>query len=220
MDVARARPDRPIRVFLAEDHTLVAQAIATMLSFDEDFEVVGMVESGADAVEQCEKLRPDVALMDVKLEGLNGIEATREILKLSPETRVLVLSMHDDQDTVVGAVKAGASGFLPKNVDRQELESAIRAVAAGKGFLHPEVTGPFLRRIGTMAGEVASQRLTEREQAVLQELANGKSTRQIARSLEIAEETVKTHLAHIYQKMGVSDRVQAVAMALRRGFVR
>lgn len=212
---------RPISVVIAEDHTVVAQAIATMLSFDPDLEIVGMVESGSEAIERCCNLRPDVALMDVKLKGLNGIEATREIVRLSPSTRVLVLSMHDDQETVVGAVAAGAAGFLPKNVDREELVRAIHAVAKGKGFLHPEVTRPFLDRIGLLAGEALSrERLTDREQAVLQELANGKSTREIARALVIAEETVKSHLTHIYQKLGVSDRVQAVALALRRGLVR
>ena len=210
-----------IRIVIAEDHTVVAQAIATMLSFDPSFQVVGTVASGADAIDLCEKIRPDVALMDVKLQGLNGIEATRAITAANPGTKVLVLSMHDNQDTVIGAVAAGAAGFLPKNVDREELVRAIHAVAEGKGFLHPEVTRPFLDRMGLMAQEAMSrERLTDREQSVLQELAEGKSTREIAKALVVAEETVKSHLAHIYQKLGVADRVQAVAVALRRGLVR
>lgn len=200
---------------------MVAQAIATMLSFDPDFQVIGTAASGGAAIDLCAETKPDVALMDVKLQGLNGIEATREIAKVSPSTRVLVLSMHDNQDTVMDAVAAGAAGFLPKNVDREELVSAIHAVAEGKGFLHPEVTGPFLDRMGLMAKEALSrERLTEREQGVLQELAHGKSTREIAKTLVVTEETVKSHLAHIYQKLGVNDRVQAVALALRRGLVR
>ena len=129
--------------------------------------------------------------------------------------------MYDNQETVVGAVAAGAAGFLPKNVDREELKRAIHAIAEGKGFLHPEVTMPFLERIGAMAKKADSrERLTEREQVVLQELAQGKPTKEIAGTLVVSEETVKTHLAHIYQKLGVNDRVQAVALALRRGLVR
>lgn len=210
-----------IRIAIAEDHRVVAEALATMLSFAEGFEIVGSAASGSDAISLVAETRPDVVLMDVKLEGLNGIEATREIIHNHPDAKVLILSMYDDQETVVGAIAAGAAGFLPKNVEKGELVRAIRAVAEGKGFLHPEVTRPFLDRIGALADrEILRERLTDRERAVLEELAQGKSTRQIAGSLVISEETVKTHLAHIYQKLGVTDRVQAVALALRRGMVR
>lgn len=210
-----------IRIAIAEDHRVVAEALATMLSFAEGFEIVGSAASGSDAISLVAETRPDVVLMDVKLEGLNGIEATREIIHNHPDAKVLILSMYDDQETVVGAIAAGAAGFLPKNVEKGELVRAIRAVAEGKGFLHPEVTRPFLDRIGALADrEILREWLTDRERAVLEELAQGKSTRQIAGSLVISEETVKTHLAHIYQKLGVTDRVQAVALALRRGMVR
>ncbi|MGH2705638.1 MAG: response regulator [Actinomycetota bacterium] len=216
-------PTKPgrIRIAIAEDHTLVAQAIATMLSFDAEMEVVGIVRSGGEAVDLCARERPDVALMDVQLHGLNGLEATRELTKLDAPPKVLILTMHSDEETVTGAVAAGAAGFLPKNVDRGELIRAIHAVASGRGFLHPDVTRPFLDRMGSAAEDALSkERLTDREKSVLQLLADGKTTRQIARSLHIAEETVKTHLTHIYQKLGVSDRVQAVAQALRGGLVR
>ena len=211
----------PIRILIAEDHTVLAQALGTMLGFDQAFKVVGTVPSGDEAITACVDLKPDVVLMDYKLRGLNGIEATKEISRLVPSTRVLILSMYDNQETVVGAVAAGAAGFLPKNVDREELKRAIHAIAEGKGFLHPEVTMPFLERIGAMAKKADSrERLTDREQVVLQELAQGKPTKEIAGTLVVSEETVKTHLAHIYQKLGVNDRVQAVALALRRGLVR
>lgn len=210
-----------VRILIAEDHTVLAQALATMLSFDAAFSVVGMVPSGEEAIAECVRLKPDVVLMDFKLKGLNGIEATKDIARLVPSTRVLILSMYDNQDTVVGAVAAGAAGFLPKNVDREELVTAIHAVAEGKGFLHPQITMPFLERIGALAKKADSrERLTEREQVVLQELALGKNTKEIASALVVSEETVKTHLAHIYQKLGVNDRVQAVALALRHGLVR
>lgn len=210
-----------VRIAIVEDHKVVADALTTMLTFADGFEIVGTAASGNDAIDLASEIKPDVILMDVTLQGLNGIEATREIMKNLPNAKVLVLSMHDDQETVTNAIAAGAAGFLPKNVDRDELVTAIRAVADGKGFLHPEVTRPFLDRVGNLADEVSSkERLTEREKMVLDELAQGKSTKQIAEALVVAEETVKTHLTHIYQKLGVTDRVQAVALALRRGLVR
>lgn len=209
------------RIAIVEDHKVVAEALSTMLSLVEGFEVVGMTSSGSEALALVERTSPDVVLMDINLEGLNGIEATREILKKKPETRILILSMHDDHLTVTSAVAAGAAGFLPKNVEREELVTAINAIAQGKGFLAPDVTRPFLSRVGDLADEIsARERLTEREREVLEELAQGKSTREMAESLVVAEETIKTHLTHIYQKLGVNDRVQAVALALRRGLVR
>ncbi len=210
-----------LRIAIAEDHQIVADALSTMLSFSEGFEVVGAVSSGSDIVDLFEQARPDIVLMDVTLDGLNGIEATREIVRRNPDARVLVLSMHDDQDTVADAVMAGAAGFLPKNVERAELVSAIRAVAEGAGFLHPTVTRPFLNKMNALADRAMSREtLTDRERDVLEELAAGRTTKEIARVLFVGEETVKTHLSSVYQKLGVSDRVQAVAVALRSGLVK
>lgn len=210
-----------ITIGIAEDHRVVAEALATMLSFAEDFEVVGLADSGEGIIEIVARHSPAVALMDVSLVGLGGIEATRRIIDKYPSTKVLVLTMHDDPETVRDAIAAGASGFVPKNVGRDDLTSAIRAVAAGAGFLHPSVTRPFLKSFGQMAESAQPQvGLTERERDVLEELATGKSTREIARVLFVGEETVKTHLSSVYQKLGVSDRVQAVAAAFRRGLVR
>ena len=200
---------------------MVAEALATMLSFSDDFDVVGWAESGEGIIDMVSKRKPAVALMDVSLVGLGGIDATRRIKDEHPATKVLILTMHDDPETVRDAVAAGASGFVPKNVGREDLARAIRAVAAGAGFLDPSVTTPFLQAFGEMA--VSSQPqigLTERERDVLEQLATGKSTREIARELFVGEETVKTHLSSVYQKLGVGDRVQAVATALRRGLVK
>jgi len=210
-----------VTIAIAEDHRVVAEAIATMLSFSEGFEVVGLADSGEGAIDIVKRRSPDVVLMDVSLHGMGGIEATRRIVDEHPGTRVLVLTMHDDPETVRDAVAAGASGFLPKNVGRADLAAAIRAVAAGGGFLHPSVTRPFLKAFGEMAESAQPQvRLTEREYDVLEQLATGKSTKEIARVLFVGEETVKTHLSSVYQKLGVTDRVQAVAAALRRGLVK
>jgi DNA-binding NarL/FixJ family response regulator len=149
---SEARPaSRRIRILIAEDHTVVAQALATMLSFDPGFQVIAIADSGEEAVRLCQEQQPDVILMDVVLRGLLGIEATRQVSKASPSVRVLVLSMYDDQKTVMSAVAAGAAGSVPKNVDREELQRAIRAIADGKGFLHPDLTAPFLDRVGALA---------------------------------------------------------------------
>lgn len=210
-----------IRLAIAEDHRLVADALATMLGFSDQIEVVGVVPSGAEIVELDERIEPDVILMDVSLKGLNGLEATREILRRRPDARVVVLTMHDDAETVTGAMAAGALGFLPKNAGRHDLLAAVEAVARGEGYLHPTVTRTFLGRVGPLANQsLAAERLTERERQVLECLAAGRSTREIADVLMLGEETVKSHLARIYQKLGVKDRVGAVALALRRGLVR
>ena len=199
---------------------MVAEALATMLSFADEFDVVGWAESGEGIIDIVANRQPAVALMDVSLIGLGGIDATRRIREEHPETKVLMLTMHDDPETVRDAIAAGASGFVPKNVGRQDLTAAIQAVAAGAGFLHPSVTRPFFKAFGEMAESARDVGLTEREKAVLEQLATGKSTREIAKELYVGEETVKTHLSSVYQKLGVSDRVQAVAAALRRGLVK
>lgn len=208
-----------IRIVIAEDHGVVADGIATMLSFEDDMEVVAIVPSGERLVEVVEQQRPDVALVDVNLEGMDGLMAVREIEARKIPTRAMALTMFTDHDTVTRAVASGVAGYLPKNVRREELVQAVRAVAAGKGFLHPDVTRPFLERVGSLAIHAGLQPLSKREQQVLEELATGKSTREIADALELGEETVKSHLSRIYAKLRASDRVQAVVIAMRHGLV-
>jgi NarL family two-component system response regulator LiaR len=209
-----------ISVVIAEDYTIVRDALSTMLSFEDEIEVVATTSSGAEAVRLAVDLEPDIVLMDVGLDELNGIEATRKILDVAPDVSVIVLSMYEDEDTVARAVGAGARGYVPKTASREELVQAVRTIAGGEAFLHHTVTGAFLRRMAPLADQsFAEERLTDRENEVLTHLAQGMTTKQIASALLLGEETVKTHLARIYQKLGVSDRVQAVANAIRRGLV-
>lgn len=209
-----------IRIVIAEDHGVVADGVATMLSFESDMEVIQIVTSGEDLIAAVDKHRPDVALVDVNLIGMDGLAAVREIEARGIPTRTMALTMFTDHDTVTRAVAAGVAGYLPKNVRREELVQAVRAVAAGKGFLHPDVTRPFLERVGPMAMHAGIQPLSKREQEVLEHLATGRSTREIADALGLGDETVKSHLSRIYQKLKATDRVQAVVTAMRHGLVR
>jgi DNA-binding NarL/FixJ family response regulator len=215
-----AEQEKTIRIVIAEDHGVVADGVATMLEFEDDMKVVETVDSGEALIESVERHHPDVALVDVNLVGLDGLAAVREIESRQLPTRSLALTMFTDHDTVTRAVAAGVSGYLPKNVRREELVQAVRAVAGGKGFLHPDVTRPFLERVGPLAMHSVLQPLSKREQDVLEELAKGKSTHEIAVALGLGDETVKSHLSRIYQKLKASDRVQAVVIAMRHGLVR
>jgi DNA-binding NarL/FixJ family response regulator len=209
----------PIRVVIAEDHGVVADGVATMLSFESDMEVIEIVESGEALIESVATHRPEVALVDVNLVGMDGLSAVREIQSQRIPTRTIALTMFTDHDTVTRSVAAGVTGYLPKNVRREELVQAVRAVASGKGFLHPDVTRPFLERVGPLATHAALSPLSAREQQVLEELATGKSTHEIAEELGLGDETVKSHLSRIYTKLKANERVQAVVTAMRHGLV-
>lgn len=209
-----------IRLIIAEDHGVVADGIATMLSFEADMEVLEVVTSGEAALAAVERDSPEVALIDINLVGMDGLSAIREIAGRAWPTQTMAVTMYTDHDTVTRAVAAGVSGYLPKNVRRDELVQAVRAVAAGKGFLHPDVTRPFLERVGPLAQHAGLEPLSQREQDVLEHMAAGKSTRDIADALGLGEETVKSHLSRIYTKLKANDRVQAVVIAMRHGLVR
>ncbi|MGH2694221.1 MAG: response regulator transcription factor [Actinomycetota bacterium] len=205
-----------VRVLIAEDHMLVSQGLEVMLSMSEDIELVGVVDSGDLAVEKTTSQEVDVVLMDVSLgKGMNGIQATREIKKQAPETKVVVLTMFTDPATVAEAVKAGADGYLSKSSSREVVVQAIRDVAEGRQVLDPNVTEGIFGRIGGRDPRA----LTDRELTVLQELAHGNSTREVAEHIYVSEETVKTYLKQIFRKLDVHDRTEAVAEAFRRGLV-
>lgn len=205
-----------LRVLIAEDHKLVSQGLESMLELAEGIELLGVAATGEEAVDRARAEQPDVVLMDVKLSGrINGIDATRQIKGTHPGTKVLVLTMFTDAGTVAEAVKAGADGYLSKGSSREAVVKAIRDVAQGLSVLDPNVTEGIFGRLASR--DVRA--LTGRELQVLQELAHGLSTRAVADKFHISEETVKTYLKHIYRKLGVRDRTEAVAEAMRRGLI-
>jgi two-component system, NarL family, response regulator LiaR len=210
-----------IRVLIADDHAVVRQGLRTFLELQRDIEVVGDVADGEQAVAAVRERRPDVVLMDLVMPRLDGVEAMRVILGERPATRVIALTSFLDDDKVLPAVRAGAAGYLLKDVEPQELVRAIRTVQAGESLLHPAVTTRVMRELADPPSTAPEPRaeLTERERDVLSLLARGLANKLIARELGIAEKTVKAHVSHILAKLGVSDRTQAALMAVRRGWV-
>jgi DNA-binding NarL/FixJ family response regulator len=206
-----------LRVLIAEDHTLVSEGLEVMLSMADDVELGGTVSNGQAAIDAARVGDVDVILMDVNLSGsMSGIEATRQVKKGNPSTRVLILSMFTDPGTVSEAIKAGADGYLSKSASRESVIQAIRDVSEGRSVLDPNVTEGIFGRIGGKDPDA----LTDRELNCLQFLADGLSTKEIAAQMHLAEETVKTYLKSIYKKLAVRDRTEAVAEAFRRGLVR
>jgi DNA-binding NarL/FixJ family response regulator len=214
-----------IRVLIADDQALVRDGFGMILDAQDDIEVVGNAADGHEAVDRARELRPDVILMDIRMPGLDGIEATR---RLSGDgdagPRVLMLTTFDQNEYVYEAMKAGASGFLLKDVRREELVGAVRTVAAGDAMLAPALTRrlieDFVRRPppgAAPAGALAE--LTERELEVVRLLARGLSNAEIAEGLIVSEATVKTHVARILSKLGLRDRIQVVVLAYETGFV-
>ena len=213
---------RPISIFLIDDHQVLRQAIAEMLDAESDITVVGQAgdaRSGIDAMESMTPF-PQVVLIDLKLPGQSGTSAIGEISRAHPEARILVFTMYDNPGYVWSTMNAGASGYLLKNASRDDLLRAVRSVAVGGGYLQTEVTMPLLRRL-IQEARVAEGRgtLSVREMDILEALAEGMSNKRIARSLSITEETVKSHLKKIYEKLGASDRAHAVAIALRQQLI-
>jgi DNA-binding NarL/FixJ family response regulator len=215
----------PIRVLIADDEALVRSGFAMILDTQPDIEVVGQAVDGHEAVEQAHHLRPDVVLMDIRMPGLNGLDATRRIREAGIEARVLVLTTFDGDRNVYEAIKAGASGFLLKDVSPDQLAAAVRTVAAGDALLAPLITrrllAEFIRR--PPPGDERPKELaylTEREIDVLLLIAGGLSNAEIGQELHISAATVKTHVTRLLAKLHLRDRVQAVVYAYETGLVR
>lgn len=210
-----------IRVLLADDHALVREGTRRLLETESDVEVVAEAASGEEAVDAVKRLRPNIAIMDIAMPGMGGIEATRAIKNSCPETAVLVLSAYDDEPYLMALLEAGAAGFLLKNVHGQELINAIRAVSRGESVLQPSLAEKIMRRlsVGTDSVQRSTDLLSEREFDVLRLAARGLPNKEIARRLGLSIRTVHSHLANIFMKMQVGSRTEAVLLALRQGMI-
>jgi two-component system, NarL family, response regulator LiaR len=208
-----------IRVLIADDHAIVRQGLRTFLELQEDIEVVGDAADGEAALAGVQRHEPDVVLMDLVMPNLGGVEAIRRLRELRPETRVLVLTSFLDDEKLFPAVRAGAAGYLLKDIEPAELVRAIRTVADGEALLHPAVAARLMEEFSDTERPVAEEALTAREREVLLAIARGLPNKQIALELGIAEKTVKTHVSSILSKLGLTDRTQAALYAVRAGLI-
>lgn len=211
-----------IRILMAEDHVLVRQGIRSVLDQVDGLEVVGEASDGCAAIQLAAELRPDVVVMDIAMPGVNGVEATRQIKAASPRTMVLVLSAYDDDAYVFALLEAGAAGYLLKSAPVEELAAAIHSVNEGESVLSPSIARKVLTRFTRSHGEGpdTAAPLSAREMEVLRFAASGLSNRGIAQELSLSPRTVQLHLEHIFEKMDVGSRTEAVVTALKRGWLR
>jgi DNA-binding NarL/FixJ family response regulator len=207
---------KPIRIVIADDHPIFRAGLQGLLSAQEDFQVVGEAANGKEAVSVVRHAAPDVLLVDLQMPELDGVGAIREIKDMAPATRILVLTTYDSDGDILRAVEAGATGYLLKDTPREELFKAIRATAKGDSVLSPVVASKL---VGRARGPV-DRSLSGREIEVLRLVARGISNKIIGKDLRISEATVKTHLLHIFAKLGVDDRTAAVTAAMERGVLR
>ncbi|GAA3497068.1 response regulator [Streptomyces albogriseolus] len=206
-----------IKVLLVDDHQVVRRGLRTFLEVQDDIEVVGEAADGAEGVALAGELQPDVVLMDIKMPGMDGVEALRRLRELDHRARVLVVTSFTEQRTVIPALRAGAAGYVYKDIDPDALAGAIRSVHAGHVLLQPEVAGALLSQEESGSGAGRAGSLTEREREVLGLIADGRANREIARALVLSEKTVKTHVSNILMKLDLADRTQAALWAVRHG---
>lgn len=220
-----------IRIVIIDDHQLFREGVKRILDFETDLQVVAEGDDGTQAVSLVKDHQPDVVIMDINMPTLNGVEATAQLIAEYPDTKVIILSIHDDENYVTHALKTGAQGYLLKEMDAEQLIEAVKVVAEGGSYLHPRVTHNLVKEYRRLASnhqkaekkEMEIRRplhlLTRRECEVLQLLADGKSNRSVGEALFISEKTVKNHVSNILTKMNVNDRTQAVVVAIKNGWV-
>jgi DNA-binding NarL/FixJ family response regulator len=215
-------PDPPIRIFVADDHPVYRDGIRALVQRAPDLALAGEAETGVEAVQGAAATTPDVVLMDLRMPEMSGIEATRRILEHQPGTRILILTMSEDEDSLFAAMRAGARGYIPKDADSEELLRAIRAAAVGEVIFGASMATRLMAFFSTPrnAPEDAFPELTEREGEVLELIAQGRSNPEIARRLEIADKTVRNHVATVFAKLRVADRSQAIVRAREAGLGR
>ncbi|PWB74322.1 MAG: DNA-binding response regulator [Anaerolineales bacterium] len=227
MKQANVKASEKIRVLIVDDHAMVRQGLRTFLELQDSealsIEVAGEAANGVQAVELARKTQPDIILLDLVMPEMDGIQATARIVESNPNTRVIILTSFGEEDKVLPAIRAGAQGYLLKDIPPNELVQAVREVHQGKVQLHPEVAKKLMSAVAGKETPPAShaapsgEGLTEREQEVLQLIADGRNNREIAENLVISEKTVKTHVSNILSKLHLDDRTQAAIYALRHG---
>ncbi len=209
-----------MKVVICDDQAIVREGLAMLLGLERDIQVAGVAEDGAQAVDLVAQKAPDLVLMDLKMPGMNGIEATRQIRARFPEVKVLVLTTYDDDEWVFDAVRAGASGYLLKDTPREEVIRAVRGTVAGRVYLDPVVAGKVLEQAAgrqTRPSSLLTEKLTDRELDVLRLLARGLTNADIAARLYLSEGTVRNHVSAILAKLAVQDRTQAAILAIQHG---
>jgi two-component system nitrate/nitrite response regulator NarL len=207
----------PIRIVVVDDHTLFRRGITALLARVPDFAVVGEAADGFEGIKVAAGQRPDVVLLDLNMPGIGGVEAMQAILAECPEAHVVMLTVSEDAEDLMAALRSGALGYLLKNIDSDFLVDSIRRAAAGDSVLSPEMSTKLLREIRSGAPAAAQPPLSPREREILACLARGSSNKEIARSLAVAESTVKIHVQHILRKLELSSRVQAAVWAIEHG---
>ncbi len=214
--------DKPISIVLIDDHTLFRSGIRSLLQRQADFSIVGEAADGVEGIKRARQFQPDVVLLDLNMPGMSGIETLQLIEQYCPETAVLMLTVSEDAGDLTGALKAGACGYLIKNIDADYLVRAIRRAAAGETVVAEAMTGKLVAQLqaGTQRGEALSEmdRLTPREKDIIACLARGESNKGIARTLDLAESTVKIHVQNVLKKLKLSSRVQAAVYAVEHGY--
>jgi len=215
--------NQPIQVLVVDDHAMVRNGLKALLQEYEDIEVIGMAGSGAEAIELAERLKPDVVLMDLLMPGMDGVEAIQQIIALRPDQRILVLTALLGDDAIIQSIKAGAMGYVRKDIQPEELIRSIRSVHAGEPAISPRIAWELLQAMnGAKTAEQTAQTeepLTERELEVLRMLARGHTDKEIAKQLYVTDVTVRTHVGRILQKLGLNNRVKAALYSYRTGLV-
>jgi DNA-binding NarL/FixJ family response regulator len=208
-----------IRIMIVDDHPVTREGLHAALDVHDGVEVVGEAGTGEQAIDDAGTLRPDVVFMDVRMPGIGGIEAARAIRQVSPETRVILVTVDESRASISEAIQAGVSGYLLKDTSADELVNAARLAVEGKAVIHPQLTRAFIEEVQTADKREDAAALSRREKEILQKVAYGATTKEVAHDLGISPHTVKTHLERIFEKLGANDRAQAVAIAIRTGLV-